>query len=332
MALLPEADRRAQKPGLMMANIYRTLLREIEADGFRVLHQRTSLTPLRKLWIAWRTHWRGPLTPLRVAVVGGGWAGIAAAVHARRAGHAVQVFEMAPQLGGRARSVGVGRLLLDNGQHILIGAYTATLELMQLVGADTCARCCIGSRWHCSIPTARACACRQARRLHRLRARPCSAVRAGPGPQRLALLAHAARWAALALPLRARPAERRRRCAPACRRRCARELIEPLCVAALNTPAATAPARRCSCACLRDALFSGHGSADLLLPAASAWRAAAAAGTRLVRAQGVALHLGTRVNADCNPRRPGWRVNDRRFDAVVLACSAAEAARLCAEP
>jgi phytoene synthase len=59
MALLPEADRQAQRPGLMMANIYRTLLREIEADGFRVLHQRTSLTPLRKLWIAWRTHWRG---------------------------------------------------------------------------------------------------------------------------------------------------------------------------------------------------------------------------------------------------------------------------------
>ena len=58
-ALLPEADRRTQKPGLMMANIYRTLLREIEADGFRVLHQRTSLTPVRKLWIAWRTHWRG---------------------------------------------------------------------------------------------------------------------------------------------------------------------------------------------------------------------------------------------------------------------------------
>lgn len=58
-ALLPETDRRTQKPGLMMANIYRTLLREIEADGFRVLHQRTSLTPLRKLWIAWRTHWRG---------------------------------------------------------------------------------------------------------------------------------------------------------------------------------------------------------------------------------------------------------------------------------
>ena len=59
LRLLPDADRVAQKPGLMMANIYRTLLREIEAQGFQVLHQRTSLTPLRKLWIATRTHLRG---------------------------------------------------------------------------------------------------------------------------------------------------------------------------------------------------------------------------------------------------------------------------------
>jgi phytoene synthase len=58
-ALLPGADRRSQKPGLMMANIYRTLLGEIEAGGFQVMHQRISLTPLRKLWIAMRTNWRG---------------------------------------------------------------------------------------------------------------------------------------------------------------------------------------------------------------------------------------------------------------------------------
>ena len=57
--LLPAADRAAQRPGLMMANIYRTLLREIESQDFQVLHQRTSLTPLRKLWIATRTQWRG---------------------------------------------------------------------------------------------------------------------------------------------------------------------------------------------------------------------------------------------------------------------------------
>jgi len=59
LANLDEADRRSQKPGLMMANIYRSLLREIEADGFHVLHQRISLTPIRKLWIAMRTNWRG---------------------------------------------------------------------------------------------------------------------------------------------------------------------------------------------------------------------------------------------------------------------------------
>ena len=54
MALLPAADLRAQKPGLMMASIYRTLLREIEDENFQVLHQRISLTPLRKLWLAWK--------------------------------------------------------------------------------------------------------------------------------------------------------------------------------------------------------------------------------------------------------------------------------------
>jgi 15-cis-phytoene synthase len=59
LALLGDADRAAQKPGLMMANIYRSLLREIEADGFAVLHQRISLTPIRKLWIAMQTNWRG---------------------------------------------------------------------------------------------------------------------------------------------------------------------------------------------------------------------------------------------------------------------------------
>ena len=54
LSLLPAADRRAQKPGLMMASIYRTLLREIEDENFQVLHQRIALTPLRKLWLAWK--------------------------------------------------------------------------------------------------------------------------------------------------------------------------------------------------------------------------------------------------------------------------------------
>jgi len=58
LALLPKEDRRAQRPGLMMAAIYRTLLDEIVRDGFHVLNQRISLTPLRKLWLAWKTYVR----------------------------------------------------------------------------------------------------------------------------------------------------------------------------------------------------------------------------------------------------------------------------------
>jgi 15-cis-phytoene synthase len=59
LALLPKEDRRAQRPGLMMAAIYRALLVEIERDGFHVLNQKVSLTPIRKLWLAWKTYVRG---------------------------------------------------------------------------------------------------------------------------------------------------------------------------------------------------------------------------------------------------------------------------------
>jgi len=59
LALLPAEDRRTQRPGLMMAAIYRTLLDEIERDGFHVLQHKISLTPIRKLWLAWKTYVRG---------------------------------------------------------------------------------------------------------------------------------------------------------------------------------------------------------------------------------------------------------------------------------
>jgi len=61
LALLPSADHRTQKPGLMMASIYRALLRDIEAQGFPVLSQRVRLTPLRKFWLAWKVQALGRL-------------------------------------------------------------------------------------------------------------------------------------------------------------------------------------------------------------------------------------------------------------------------------
>jgi 15-cis-phytoene synthase len=61
LSMLPEPDRRAQKPGLMMASIYRTLLHEIAEDPLLVLTQRVSLTPLRKFWLAWKVQALGRL-------------------------------------------------------------------------------------------------------------------------------------------------------------------------------------------------------------------------------------------------------------------------------
>ena len=54
LGLLPDHDRRSQKPGLMMASIYRTLLARIQAQGFPVLTERVRLSPLRKFWLAWK--------------------------------------------------------------------------------------------------------------------------------------------------------------------------------------------------------------------------------------------------------------------------------------
>ena len=73
---------------------------------------------------------------MRAAVIGGGWAGLTAAVELAQAGFRVTVFEASRQLGGRARSVEMHGHRLDNGQHILIGAYRETLRLMRTVGAD----------------------------------------------------------------------------------------------------------------------------------------------------------------------------------------------------
>ena len=74
--------------------------------------------------------------PRSIAVIGGGWAGLATAVELCAAGARVTLFESARHLGGRARSVAINGQALDNGQHILVGAYHEPLRLMRLVGAE----------------------------------------------------------------------------------------------------------------------------------------------------------------------------------------------------
>jgi squalene-associated FAD-dependent desaturase len=77
------------------------------------------------------------MTPLRTAVIGAGWAGCAAAVSLAQAGHAVTLLEAGRTLGGRARRVDLDGKALDNGQHILLGAYSASLKMMRTLGIDT---------------------------------------------------------------------------------------------------------------------------------------------------------------------------------------------------
>lgn len=79
---------------------------------------------------------------MNIAVIGGGWAGLSAAVYAVQHGHRVRLFESAPTLGGRARTLHAPGLQadIDNGQHILLGAYTATLALMRALGLEPAQR------------------------------------------------------------------------------------------------------------------------------------------------------------------------------------------------
>ena len=261
---------------------------------------------------------------LKLAIVGGGWAGLAAAVRGHEAGHRITLFEMAGQLGGRAREVTVDGMALDNGQHILIGAYQRCLALMQTVGSDI-----VGGL---------------DRRPLELRYPDGRGLRIPPGPalpgfaravwqargwtlrDRLALLAAASSWAA-----RGFSCDRSWTvdylCAglpPAVREL----LIDPLCVAALNTPAVQASAA-VFLRVLRDALFGGRGSADLLLPRRSLGALLPQPAERWLQAAGVQVKRAHRVQR-LQSAQQQWVLDDDVFDAVVLACSATEAARLAA--
>lgn len=261
---------------------------------------------------------------LRVAVVGAGWAGLAAAVRAVQAGHRVTLLEMAARPGGRARSVPGEGVTLDNGQHILIGAYVRTLDLMRTVGIDPDAV------------------------LHRspltLLYPDGRGLRMPPGPptltfglavarcrgwswhDRIALLRAAAGWAMAGF--RCDPTWTVERLAGGLPPAVRELLIDPLCVAALNTPAPEASAQ-VMLRVLRDALFSGPGSADLLLPRRPLGELLPEAAARWLEDRGARVVLGRRVGT-LVPDSAGWRLDDEPFDRVVLACTAAEASRLAA--
>jgi squalene-associated FAD-dependent desaturase len=272
---------------------------------------------------------------MRLAVVGAGWAGLAAAVRATQGGHEVTVFEAAGMPGGRARSDDASDGATDNGQHILLGGYGRTLDLMRTVGVDV-------ERALLRVPLRVTTADGAGFALSPTGPRPLAAARALLGARgfglgdKLSALAMALAWQrrGFRCPASMTVAELLRR-APTGRVR--RRLIEPLCVAALNTPLDEASAQ-VFLAVMRDSLFGACDASDLLLPRRPLAQLLPLPAVDWLRARGATVHLRRRVTG---LSRDGdrWRVDgasgtddlrkpDAPFDQVILATPATDAARL----
>jgi len=266
---------------------------------------------------------------VKTAIIGAGWGGMAAAVRAAQAGHGVTVFETSRTPGGRARAVPAqltdGRsATLDNGQHILIGAYAECLRLMREVGADPDAAL-LRLPLALMFPDDTGLALPDAPPPWDALAGIATARGWSVG-ERLALLARAARWRLAGF-----------RCAPAASvadlcaglpHRLVHEFIAPLCVSALNTPAHEACGQT-FLRVLQDSLFSGRGGSNLLLPRADLGALLPEPAARWLRARGHAVHLGRRVKSIARDGA-GWRVDGEPFGAVIIAAGSTEAARLAA--
>jgi hydroxysqualene dehydroxylase len=284
-------------------------------------------------------------TSKNIAIVGGGWAGMAAAVVATQAGHHATIFEASHALGGRARVVSGSHastlpdstpVSLDNGQHILIGAYSETLKLMQTVGVNlenALLRMPLTMQfpdqtglklpdwptpWVVGLDAAWGIA----------------TAKGWTWGDKLALLRAASGWqrGGFTCSQHLSVLQLCERSKPRITERVMAELIEPLCLSALNTPLADASAQ-VFLRVLQDAMFSPSvqidpkttfGSANLLIPKrdlsnlfphpAAAW---------LLKNGGKVL-LGERVES-IDYSNAGWQISatnvKQTFDAVILAGS-----------
>ena len=263
----------------------------------------------------------------QLTIVGAGWAGLAAAVAATQAGWHVKLYEAAQTAGGRARSLSqrFAGQPLDNGQHILIGAYRDTLALMRTVGLDPnilLQRLPLDLRFAdgqglnlpdwpiplnllAGLGRAQGWTMKDKAKL----------IQAAWGWQRAKFECDPT-WTVAHLCDSARLSPR-----------VMTQLIEPLCLSALNTSVHEACAT-VFLRVLRDALLGGTGSSDLLVPRVDLGALLPDACLQWLHTHGADIHLGTRVSA---AHLEEFQQAATHNHAVLLACPPWDAARLTAD-
>ena len=269
---------------------------------------------------------------MKVAIIGAGWAGMAAAVRLTELGHSTTIFEASRTLGGRARALEAvlpsgQKVMLDNGQHILIGAYSQTLKLMHQVAVDV-ANALLRLPLVLQFPDG-------------------TGLRLPPWPapfNAIAAIATARGWtwadkaslarASIGWRVTSFTCDERDSVATLCQTvspRVMNELIEPLCVSALNTPVDRASGR-VFLRVLRDSLFGVAGSSDLLLPTTDLTALFPQAAWAWIAQRGGQLQLGSRIDL-IEPTHGNWRLAGPQweaatFDRVIMATSASSALSL----
>ena len=261
----------------------------------------------------------------RVAIIGAGWSGLGAAVTLTERGVPVTVFEASRSLGGRARRVSVDGVDLDNGQHILIGAYRETLRLMRLVSANP-------DKLLLRLPLE----LRFADGFHLRAPRlpyPLNLLAALFGARNLSFpQTLAAMRFLLSLRVRNFRVEPDRSAARFLDEHSQTGMLrshlwEPLCVSALNTPVEAASAQVFANV-LRDGLTGARDASDLLIARTDLGRVFPEPAAEYVKARGGTIELGTPVRRI--ERVPGgFRLNEAQvFTGVVIACGPHQAGPL----
>lgn len=269
------------------------------------------------------------------AVIGAGWAGCAAAVELAQAGQRVTLFEAGRTLGGRARQVELNGRMLDNGQHILLGAYRESLRLMRLVGIDpdtALLRLPLQMRYPPGTGLDFV-APRLPAPLHVL-----VALWRASGMQRadkLALMrfSSAARWMGWQLDTDCSVSELLLRFDQTTR--LIQLMWRPLCIAALNTAPEQASAQ-VFLNVLKDSLGARRAASDMLLPRQDLSALFPQQAARFLAQRGASVHCGVRVRSIA-PVAQGWQLDcvgeprpEARFDHLILATDPDNAATLLA--